>query len=108
MLSFFSRTRSITPAEAVEQLRGGGLVVVDVREPGELRQGRIKGARNIPLGSLPGRLGELPADRTVAFVCRSGMRSASATRKAAKAGIDAVNVRGGVTAWARAGLPLTR
>jgi len=104
----FSRTRSMTPAEVVAQMRGGGLLVVDVREPGELRQVRVKGARNIPLGQLRGRLDELPGDRTVAFVCRSGARSARATRAAAKTGIDAVNVRGGLRAWARAGLPLAR
>jgi rhodanese-related sulfurtransferase len=53
-------------------------------------------------------MGELQGGNTVAFVCRSGARSARATRAAAKAGLDAVNVSGGVIAWTRAGLPLTR
>ncbi|QEC48247.1 rhodanese-like domain-containing protein [Baekduia soli] len=105
---FFSRTRSITPTEAVERQRTGGLVLVDVREAAELRQGRIEGARNIPLGQLGAQLGELDSSKSVAFVCQSGMRSARATKAAAKAGLDAVNVSGGVTAWSRAGLPLTR
>ena len=105
---FFSRTRSITPAEAIEQQRTGGLVLVDVREPAELRQGRIKGARNIPLGQLGAQLSELDSSTPVAFVCQSGMRSARATKAATKAGLDAANISGGVTAWSRAGLPLTR
>lgn len=104
----FSRTRSISPAEALEQHRTGGLVLVDVREPVELRQARIKGARHIPLGELDARLGELDRATPVAFVCQSGVRSARATKAAAKAGLDAVNVSGGVSAWSRAGLPLTR
>ena len=104
----FSRTRSITPAEALEQQRAGGLVLVDVREPAEVRQGRIKGARNIPLGQLGARLGELERGKRVAFVCQSGMRSARATKAAAKAGLDAVNVSGGLAGWSRAGLPLAR
>jgi rhodanese-related sulfurtransferase len=104
----FSRTRSISPAEAVEALGRGQLTVVDVREPAELHAGRIKGARNIPLGQLGERLSELQDGMTVAFVCRSGARSARATRAAAKAGVEAVNVSGGVLGWARAGLPLTR
>jgi rhodanese-related sulfurtransferase len=105
---FFSRTRSITATEAIERQRTGGLVLVDVREPAELRQGRIKGARNIPLGQLGAQLGELDPGTPVAFVCKSGMRSARATKAAAEAGLDAVNVRGGVMSWSRAGLPLAR
>jgi len=104
----FSKTRSMTPAQAAAALRGDGIVLVDVREPAELRGGRIDGARNIPLGQLPDRLGELDRGRRIAFVCQSGARSGRATRAAAKAGLDAVNVSGGVMAWARAGLPLTR
>ncbi len=98
----------MSPADVAEALGRGRLTVIDVREPAELRAGRIKGARNIPLGQLGGRLSELQGGATVAFVCRSGARSARATRAAAKAGVEAVNVRGGVQGWARAGLPLTR
>jgi len=53
-------------------------------------------------------LGELEGDRQVAFLCHSGARSSRATGLALKAGYDAVNVRGGVIAWNRAGLPMTR
>jgi rhodanese-related sulfurtransferase len=98
----------MSPAAVAEGVRSGRLTVVDVREPAELRGGRIRGARNIPLGQLGERMGELQGGNTVAFVCRSGARSARATRAAAEAGLDAVNVSGGVIAWTRAGLPLTR
>ena len=59
-------------------------------------------------GQLGERLGELQGGKTVAFVCRSGARSARATLVATKAGLDAVNVSGGVIGWSRAGLPLAR
>lgn len=104
----FSKTRSMSPAEVADGLRRGRLTLIDVREPAELRSGRVKGARNIPLGQLGERLGELQGDKTVAFVCQSGARSARATRVATKAGLDAVNVSGGVMGWSRAGLPLAR
>ena len=104
----FSKTRSMSPAEVADGLRRGRLTLIDVREPAELRSGRVKGARNIPLGQLGERLGELQGGTTVAFVCRSGARSARATRVATKAGLDAVNVSGGVMGWSRAGLPLAR
>ena len=103
----FSRSKSLTPNDAAAALARGELQLIDVREPAELSEARIKGARHIPLGQLPAKLGELDRDRPVAFLCRSGSRSAIATRSATKAGLDAANVKGGITAWTRAGLPLS-
>lgn len=60
----------------------------------------------IPLGELGARLDEVPTDRTVAVVCRSGGRSAAATEALRSTGIDAVNVAGGMKAWAAEGLPV--
>lgn len=105
---FFSRTPSIAPAEARERQRRGDLVLVDVREPGEVAAARIPGARTIPLGQLGGRLGELDSGTTVAFICRSGARSGRAAKAAGKAGLDAVNVSGGIMGWSREGLPVKR
>ena len=104
---FFHQKPSITPEQAAERLAAGELVLVDVREPAEVREARVERATNIPLGELRHRLGELER-RPVAFLCRSGARSATATGAALNAGYDAVNVKGGVIAWSRAGLPLTR
>ena len=100
------RSKTLTPNEAAAALERGELQLVDVREVAELAEVRVDGARHIPLRTLPARLGELEPGRPVAFLCRSGSRSAVATRAAARAGLDAANVRGGVIAWARAGLPL--
>jgi len=82
-------------------------VLVDVREPAELRAGRVHGSINIPLRQLAARISELDGGRPVAFLCRSRARSSSAARIATKAGHDAVNIRGGAIAWARADLPMT-
>ncbi len=103
----FKRPKTLIPAEASGLLARGDLQLVDVREPRELAEMRIPGAVHIPLGQLPVSLGKLDPACRYAFVCRSGKRSAAATRIAAKAGLDAANVRGGVTAWRVAGLPLT-
>ena len=104
---FFTHKPSITPAEASAGLASSGLVLVDVRQPRELQRGRVRGSLNIPLGQLRDRLHELDRDRQVAFLCHSGARSSRATAIALKAGYDALNVRGGMIAWNRAGLPVT-
>jgi rhodanese-related sulfurtransferase len=105
---FFQRKSTITPEQAAERMAAGELVVVDVREPAEVREAAIAGAKLIPLGQLDARVGELDPRRPVAFLCRSGGRSATATRAALNAGYDAVNIKGGIQAWSRAGLPLSR
>ncbi len=83
-------------------------VLLDVRNPDEFRGGHIAGARLIPLYELPQRLNELPRDREILCVCRSGYRSASATRQLVAAGYAAVNVGGGMNAWAGAQLPVKK
>ena len=93
---------STTPAEAAT----GDVVILDVRERGEWKAGHAPRSKNIPLSTLPKRTGELRVDRRYAVVCRSGSRSRSAVGKLRAAGLDVVNVSGGMHAWVRAGLPL--
>jgi rhodanese-related sulfurtransferase len=95
----------IVPAEAAEEIAGGALVV-DVREPAEWDAGRISGAVLIPLGELGGRVSELPRDRRMVIVCRTGSRSGYAADALHEAGYDAANLRGGLFAWAAGSLPL--
>ena len=97
---------AVSPAELRALLEGGAterpLVLVDVREPFEFLAGHFAGARNIPMGQLGQRLGELsPRDRNV-FVCRVGERSAKALELALAAGHDtATHLAGGMVAWVR-------
>ncbi len=86
-----------------------GAFVLDVRTPGEFAQGRIAGAKNIPLDQLDRRAAEVPTDRTVVVACRSGGRSRAAIGRLKALGhTDLVNLDGGLTAWESAGLPVTR
>lgn len=80
--------------------RSSSLQVIDVREPHEFKGGHIPVAKNIPLGRLGERLGDIPSDKDVVFVCRSGNRSMMAARKAQKAGLKSIyNLRGGMSSW---------
>jgi rhodanese-related sulfurtransferase/rubrerythrin len=74
--------------------------LLDVREPEEYRQEHIPGAKLIPLGELPDRIGELdPAIATIVY-CRSGVRAGSATGLLMSAGFESVrNMTGGIKAW---------
>lgn len=95
---------SVTPAEAQAAFAAGAMLL-DVREYQEWMAGRVAGATHVPMQDLPGRLDEIPRDRRIVCVCRSGNRSGQVTSWLLKQGYDAVNMTGGMRAWESEGLP---
>jgi len=81
-------------------------IVIDVREPDEIRAIRAVGVRPIPMSVFLERLDEVPQDDTVYIICASGVRSARVVEYLNANGWDAVNVEGGTQAWQRAGFPV--
>lgn len=101
MFGLFSKDSTQISAQEVEQQLKAAPepLVLDVREPSEYQQGHIPGSRLVPLGTLPERLSELPKDRQIIAVCRSGARSGVATTMLRKAGLQVLNMSGGMNAW---------
>lgn len=83
------------------------VVLIDVREPDEYADHHVPDSQNVPLGTLPTWIKAWPDDdpREILFICRSGNRSAQATRLARQMGLNAKNVAGGTTEWSAAGYP---
>lgn len=82
-----------------------GAHVLDVREAHEWDAGHVEGAQHIPLGEVSARAAEVPAG-AVYVICKVGGRSAMAAALLSRAGKQAVNVEGGMAAWAGAGKPM--
>lgn len=83
-----------------------GVVVLDVRTPGEYAEGHLPGAVNIDVeaADFGARIAELDPDATYAVYCRSGNRSAVALERMREAGFtDASHLLGGIGAWTAAG-----
>jgi sulfur dioxygenase len=96
----FAGVPEIEPQWVEENLRN--VYLIDVREPQEFNDalGHAPGAVLIPLGQLPQRFQEIPKDKPVAIICRSGARSARATLFLRQNGFDRVaNVSGGMLRW---------
>jgi phage shock protein E len=83
-------------ANGVREQIESGAKIIDVRSPEEYRHGAYPGAVNIPLPELPKRIAEIPRDKPVVFYCRSGSRSAMATRTLRQAGYTNVVNAGGL------------
>ncbi len=81
--------------------RGDNFVLIDVREPHEYRICNIPGAKLVPLGEFPRRVGEFDPAAEIVIHCRSGVRSAKACNVMRQAGFQNVrNMAGGILAWA--------
>ena len=102
-------TASVNAAEARARIDAKErLYLLDVRQPDEFAAGHISGAKLIPLDELSQRMNELPKDRPILCICRSGSRSSMATRQLAGAGFEAINLSGGMIGWQNAGFPIKR
>jgi sulfur-carrier protein adenylyltransferase/sulfurtransferase len=78
------------------------LAIIDVREPEEFAISHLGGALNIPVKELEARISEIPRAERIAFVCRSGARSLTASGVAHRLGIEQVlHLEGGLLAWQR-------
>ncbi|GAA2108029.1 rhodanese-like domain-containing protein [Kitasatospora saccharophila] len=104
----------MTTPLSVDQLqpRLHQLTVIDVRSPGEFAGGHIPGAHNVPLDQLAQALPALRAAAErgdeLAVVCASGARALNACEQLASAGVQALLVDGGTSAWTANGGPLNR
>jgi rhodanese-related sulfurtransferase len=79
---------------------GDGPAILDVRQPSEWAQGQIPGSQSIFVGDLRDRIDEVPADRDVWAICRTGQRSSIAASLLDRAGIRPRLVfDGGVDDW---------
>jgi len=83
-----------------------GAFLLDVREDDEWAAGHAPDAVHMRLGALGARVGDLPRDREVYVICRTGHRSAYAAQALGGIGLNAVNVADGMTGWAVAGRPM--
>jgi len=95
------RIPTVSVHDLKHKIDNGGVMVLDVREPFEYDIARIEGSTLMPLDEVPDRFGELPRNREIVLMCKSGARSAKATEFLIQQGFTSVfNLEGGITAWA--------
>jgi hydroxyacylglutathione hydrolase len=97
----------IDTRDLAEALTHNGVTLLDVRSENEWDEGRIPGAIHVSLGYLTDRLSDVPREKPIVVHCRSGSRSAIGASLLRANGFDrVVNLTGGISEWAKAGLPV--
>ena len=100
---FGNHVPTVQPREVAARVADGWMLL-DVRTPDEWADGRIAGSVHIPMDQLTQRLDEV--DIRVVCVCAVGARSARVAEFLNAQGREAVNLDGGIYAWANSGLPI--
>ena len=103
-------TKEVSPAEATRLLNHENAVLIDMRSDKDYREGHIVNAVSAPLadGKFPASL-EKYRDKPVIVYCQRGQRSTGYCSQLGKQGFEAVyNLHGGLNAWQKADLPLTK
>ena len=86
---------------------GDRALLIDVREPAEYARGHLPNSRLWPLRQIVSEVDQLPRDRPIFLVSRSGRRSTRVMRLLVEMGFDEVfNLKGGVLSWMARGRPL--
>lgn len=97
--------------EVVRLINRKDALMLDVREPDEFGAGHVPNAKNVPLGQIDKRIGEIEKfkGKPVVVTCRTGSRSHAATSALKKAGFaEVVVLSGGFSAWQQANLPVEK
>jgi rhodanese-related sulfurtransferase len=97
--------REISVDEAYQMYQSGAFVV-DVRTQKEWDEYHAPNTMLIPLDQLPNRLSEVPKDREILVVCRSGNRSQEGRDILLSAGYNATSMAGGLKEWFAKGYPI--
>ncbi len=99
---------SIPPAQTMELIKQKkDLLIIDVRSPEELREGRIENSILIPFWDIMKGNFNIPQNRPLLLICAVGGRSYAAMQILSQKGYTEIyNLQGGIAAWKQANLPL--
>jgi len=105
-----SKVKAVSPAEATRLLNHENAIMIDMRSDKDYRDGHIVNAVQMSDGK-----GDIPAtlnkhrEHPVIVYCQRGQQSTAVCNRLSKQGFESVyNLQGGILAWQKAELPLTK
>ncbi len=108
MLALTPIHASYTPQQVVNLIKQQkDLLIIDVRSPRELKEGKIENSVLIPFWDIMRGNCNIPKNRPILLFCAIGGRSYGAMQILAKKGYPVVyNMKGGLAEWKKEGLPV--
>ncbi len=96
-----AKKNEFTPLEILQEMeKRRDMMMIDVREPVEVKICHIENARHIPMGEIPAKIDELPKDKDLVVFCHMGVRSKQVMNYLRKNGFTRVyNLKGGIDRW---------
>jgi adenylyltransferase/sulfurtransferase len=95
----------ITPTELKARLDANvEILVIDVRQPWELEVSTVDFTTHIEMTQIPQHINEIPKDKPIVLMCRSGVRSMKVAEFLSRSGWPSenlLNLEGGILAWAQ-------
>lgn len=102
-------SKAVDVQEAVRLVNHEQGIFLDIRSPEQFRTGSMPQARNIPAADLATKMGSLPKDKPIIVVCDHGSSAGRIASTLQKAGYtQAVVLEGGLRAWNKDGMPLSK
>jgi len=101
-------SKHIVPVDLIKILQEKSVddIFVDIRNPDELKGGKINGTVNIPLESLEEHIDDLKNHKNTYLICAKGGRCKLAVEMLSPHNINAYILEGGIASWEEAELPL--
>ena len=103
--------QEVGPSEAVQLINRRDAVVIDVRDAADYKAGHITNARHFPEAEIESRLKDLEKVKSKPIIvsCGRGNRSVNVAHRLRKLGFnEVVSLRGGISAWQQANMPLEK
>lgn len=109
MITKAGGSKAVDVPEAVRLVNHSQGIFLDVRSPEQFKAGTIPQARNLPGTDLSTKMASLPKDKPIIVVCDQGNSAARVASTLRKEGYtQAVVLEGGLRAWLKDGLPLSK
>lgn len=101
--------QTVDVPEAVRLVNHSHGIFLDIRSPEHFKAGTLPQARNIPAADLPTKMASLPKDKPIIVVCEQGNSAGRVASTLRKEGYtQAVVLEGGLRAWLKDGMPLSK
>lgn len=91
---------TVTEFAEKQKLEADNTILLDVREPWEIKLASVNGSMDIPMHLIPDRISELDVNKNVVVMCHHGGRSQQVAQYLLHHGFENVyNLSGGIHAW---------